>query len=110
MCLFHLLPTLVSRSLMRAANSGSRAYNTYCSLNFAKERAGVPHTGSPPRIVLPPSTPDCPPITAPSLTSQRSPNPACPPITTFFPTTHDPENPARPAITVCVPVWQLCPT
>src|SRR5437899_5386540 len=49
------------------------------------------------------------PITAPSSSSQCSPNPACPPMTTFLPTIHEPENPTCAATTVCAPIWQLWP-
>src|ERR1700677_2831765 len=83
----------VSKALMRAASSGSRVCHTYCSLKFSSDRAGVPQTVCPLRTILPPNTPDCPPITAPSSRWTCSPNPACPPITTFFPNTQDPDMP-----------------
>src|SRR5439155_17016321 len=91
---FHLPPSFSSTPLMRAASSGSRPYHANNSLNFSSERAGVPQTVSPPRIVFPPSTPLCPPITDLSSNLHRSPKPAWPPTTTCFPNTHEPDKPA----------------
>src|SRR6266436_2083669 len=85
--------SLASNSLMRAASSGKRACQANCSLNLSSGRAGVPHTVCPLRIILPPRTPDWPPMTAPSSRKHCSPNPAWPPTTTCLPKSQEPESP-----------------
>jgi len=106
----HFPPSFSSSPLMRAANSGRRPYHANNSLNFCKDRAGVPQAVSPLRIVFPPNTPLCPqsPHRLPVYNARQI--QLARPLPRAFQTRTSRTNPPAPRRPVCAPILQLCPT